>query len=75
MPDPRPVYEDFECGPSLRLQSHEKVSKLQNDALHERIARLEALVERLEKRLWLTVFGIVGAILAQAFQSILDQLP
>ena len=75
--DPRRVggYEAFECGPSLRLEAHERLSRMQIEGLHGRIERLEQLVERLEKRLWLTVFGIVGVILAQAFQSIIEQLP
>ena len=36
---------------------------------------LEVVIERLERRLWLTVYGIVAVILAAAFQSFLVQLP
>lgn len=68
-------FESFECGPSLRLEAHERLSLMQIEAVNGRIHRLEQLVERLEKRLWLTVFGIVGLVLAQAFQSIIDKLP
>lgn len=32
-------------------------------------------MERLEKRLWITVYGVVGVILAQAAQSLLNHLP
>ncbi len=68
-------YDGFECGPSLRLEAHERVSKLQIDGLKSQIDRQEQIIERLERRLWLTVYGIVGVILAQAFQSIIEQLP
>ena len=72
MSDPKGArygYEAFDCAPALRLEAHERVAKLQFDALTHRLDRIEALMERLEKRLWLTVYGVVAAILAQAFQS------
>ncbi|KAA2317416.1 hypothetical protein DL237_06395 [Pseudooceanicola sediminis] len=79
MGEPREVarisYESFECAPSLKLEAHERVSKLQIDGLNGRIDRLEIIIERLERRLWLTVYGVVGVILAQAFQSIIERLP
>ncbi len=33
------------------------------------------MMERLEKRLWLTVYGVLGVILAQAVQSFLVVAP
>jgi hypothetical protein len=41
----------------------------------ERLERTEAALERLERRLWLAVYGVVAAILAQAFQPLLAVLP
>ena len=38
-------------------------------------AVIEALMERLERRLWLTVYGVVAVILAQAVQSFLVVAP
>lgn len=67
-------FEAFECAPALRLEAHERVATLQFDSLNKRLDRIEALIERLEKRLWLTVYGVVGVILAQAFSSLM-QLP
>ena len=67
-------FEAFECAPALRLEAHERVATLQFESLNRRLDRIEALIERLEKRLWLTVYGVVGVILAQAFSSLL-QLP
>lgn len=65
-------FEAFDCAPALRLEAHERVAKLQFDSLNKRLDRIEALIERLEKRLWLTVYGVVGVILAQAFQSLMS---
>ena len=35
------------------------------------MAKIEDMIERLERRLWLAVYGVVAVILAQAFQSVL----
>lgn len=67
-------FEAFDCAPALRLEAHERVATLQFESLNKRLDRIEALIERLEKRLWLTVYGVVGVILAQAMSSLL-QLP
>lgn len=67
--------ETFECGPSLRLDAQERVSALQFAQINTQLGKIEAMMERLERRLWLTVYGVVGVILAQAFQSILTVAP
>ncbi len=58
-------FERFECAPGLRLQAHERVTEIQHKNLLSRLERLEEMIERLEKRLWLMVYGIVAMILAQ----------
>lgn len=67
--------ERFECAPGLKLQAHEKVSQIHHENLCRRLDRLEQVMERLEKRLWLTVYGVVAVILAQAVQSFLVVTP
>ncbi len=68
-------FESFDCAPALRLEANERVSELQFKVQRERITRLEVMIEKLEKRLWLAVYGVVAAILAQAFQPLLSALP
>jgi hypothetical protein len=75
MGDPRYGCESFDCAPGLRLEAHERVAKLQFESLNRRLDKIEQLIERLERRLWLTVYGVVGVILAQAFQSVLSVTP
>lgn len=67
--------ESFACAPGLRLEAQEKLSQLQFDALDARFTRLEALMERLERRLWLTLYGVAAVILSEAFQSLLKAAP
>ncbi|MDX1779809.1 MAG: hypothetical protein R3256_00675 [Thalassovita sp.] len=72
MRDERSGFEAFDCAPALRLEAHERVNKLQVEGLNRRLERLEQDMERLEKRLWLTVYGVVALVLSQAFQSVLQ---
>jgi hypothetical protein len=70
-----PGVDRFQCAPGLRLQAHERVSEIQNANVLERLNRVEEMMERLERRLWLTVYGIIAMILGQALQSILAAVP
>jgi len=65
----------FDCAPAHRIMANERIANLQIDGLNRRLDKLEYTLERLEKRLWLIVFGVVGVILAQAFQSVLSVTP
>ncbi|MDJ0821465.1 MAG: hypothetical protein QNJ09_06595 [Paracoccaceae bacterium] len=75
MTDLRAPFEPFACAPGLRLEAHERVSKLQVEAINARLDRLELLIERLERRLWLAVYGIVAVILTEALQGLLQAAP
>ena len=55
-----------------RFEAQERVMALQFGAVDKRLERIEALIEGLERRLWMTVYGVVGVILTQAVQSLAD---
>lgn len=67
--------ESFACAPGLRIEAQEKLAALQFAQLNAALSKIEAMMERLEKRLWLTVYGVVGVMLAQAAQSLLAVAP
>ncbi|MEM6940552.1 MAG: hypothetical protein AAF943_11900 [Pseudomonadota bacterium] len=69
------AYERFECAPGLRLEAHEKVTAIHQAHMTKQMERLEQMMERMEKRLWLTVYGVVATILAQAVQGFLVVAP
>lgn len=65
----------FDCSPGLRLQAHERVAAIHHENLNKRLDRLDEMMERLERRLWLAVYGVAAVILAQAFQSVMAAAP
>lgn len=58
-----------------RFEAQERIMALQFGQVEKRLERIESLIEGLEKRLWMTVYGVVGVILSQAVQSILEFAP
>ncbi|MBM1222573.1 hypothetical protein JQU17_20375 [Ponticoccus sp. SC2-23] len=66
---------NFACAPGMRIEAHERVSELQFRQMAAQLSRLEQVIERLERRLWLAVYGVAGVILAQAVQSIMAVAP
>lgn len=66
----RLAYDPADLNPALRIEANEKVNALQFDTLNRRLDRIEEAMQRLEKRLWLAVYGVAAAVLAQAVQSL-----
>ena len=58
-----------------RLEAQERIMALQFGQVDRRLERIEAMIEGLERRLWMTVYGVVAVILTQAVQSILQFAP
>ena len=58
-----------------RFDTQERIMALQFGQVERRLERIEALIEGLERRLWMTVYGVVAVILTQAVQGILEYAP
>lgn len=54
-----------------RIDANERVCGVRWAALEFRLNRIEEALERLERRLWLTVYGVVAAMLAHLAVSLL----
>ncbi|MGB0800060.1 MAG: GTA head formation protein, RCAP_rcc01685 family [Planktomarina sp.] len=74
-PKYRYAYDPADINPAIRIEANEKVTSMQFESINKHLDRIEEAMMRLEKRLWLAVYGVVAAILAQAFQSILTVAP
>ena len=68
----RYLKEPFECAHEHRFEAAEKIMELQFETVEKRLERIERMVGGVEKRLWMTVFGVVGVMLSQAVQSIIE---
>jgi hypothetical protein len=66
--------ERFLCAPGLKLEAHERVAAVQFEQIEAALTRLEGVINRLELRLWLTVFGVVAAILSEGVVQIFNRM-
>ena len=55
---------------AARIETHERVSEERWSALDYRLGHIEAALERLERRLWLMVFGVAAFLLAQGAEAL-----
>jgi len=67
----RYLYEPFDLGPSHQIEVNQKVLDERWKALEYRLCQIEKTMERLEKRLWLTVFGVLAVVLSEAVSGFL----
>ncbi|MCI5111876.1 MAG: hypothetical protein MRY75_15105 [Marivita sp.] len=75
MGEARGGYEPFDCAPALRLEAHERLTLLRFEGISGRLDRIEALIERLERRVWLAVYGVAAAVLADVFLKFVQVTP
>lgn len=67
--------DPFLCAPGLRIEAEARLSALQFAQLHAQLGKIEAGMERLEKRLWLAVYGVSAGVLALGAEQILRMIP
>lgn len=58
-----------------RFEATERIMALQFGQVEKRLERIEQMIGGLEKRLWMTVYGVVAVILTQAVQGVLEWAP
>ena len=69
----RYLYDSFEAT-QARIDAQERVFEARKEALEFRMVRLEGAVERLEKRLWLAVYGVAAGVLMHGALALLSAL-
>ena len=63
-PGSRFLYEPFDAT-SARVETLERVSEERWLALERRLGGIEALLDRMERRMWMAVYGVAGTVAAQ----------
>ncbi|MBL4541854.1 MAG: hypothetical protein JKP98_07050 [Rhodobacteraceae bacterium] len=68
------LYDPFDAA-AARIEANERVHEERWVALERRLLTIEELLERLEKRLWLALFGVVAFVLTKGVHSVLTLIP
>ena len=64
------LYDPFDAA-TARIEANERVLAERWEGLEFRLRAIEMTLERLERRLWLAVMGVVGAMLAQVVKYLI----
>jgi len=67
----RYLYDSFDAT-AARVEANERVAEERWAALEYRLGQIEAALERVERRIWLAVYGVAGVILARGAQMVLE---
>jgi hypothetical protein len=65
------LYDSFDAA-AARIEANERVAEERWTALDWRLAQIDAVLERLEKRIWLGVYGVAAFLLAQMAEALLS---
>lgn len=71
----RYLKQPFDYAQDLRVEAAERIMEMQFATVEKRLERIEQMIQGVEKRMWMTVFGMVGVMLTQGVQSILNFVP
>jgi hypothetical protein len=66
------LYEPFDIA-SARLDASERISEERWEQLGRRLNHMEKTLDRLEKRMWLAVFGAASMVLANLAYAIITK--
>lgn len=64
------LYDSFDAT-HARIEANERVAEERWNGLEYRLGQIEGTLERLEKRIWLGVYGVAAFLLAQGAEALL----
>jgi hypothetical protein len=65
------LYDSFDAA-AARIDANERVMDERWSALDFRLGQIDASLERLEKRIWVGVYGVAAFLLAQGAEAIIQ---
>ncbi|MFN3970497.1 MAG: hypothetical protein ACK4L4_03870 [Gemmobacter sp.] len=66
----RYLFDSFDAA-AARIEANERVAEERWGALEYRLGQIETTLERLEKRIWLGVFGVAAFLLTQGAEALI----
>lgn len=67
----RYLYDSFDAA-AARIEANERVAEERWSGLEYRLRQIEVMLERLERRLWLAVYGVAGMVMATGARALLE---
>ena len=64
------LYDSFDAA-QARIDAHERVMDERWAALDYRLGQIDAVLERLERRIWLGGYGVAAFLLAQGAEGLI----
>lgn len=64
------LYDSFDAA-AARIEANERVAEQRWAALDYRLGLIDTVLERLEKRIWLGVYGVAAFLLAQMGETLI----
>ena len=69
-PGSRFLFDSFDAA-HARIEANERVMEERWAGLEFRLGQIDAALERLERRIWLGVYGVAGFLLAQGAEAVI----
>ncbi|MGV8955984.1 MAG: GTA head formation protein, RCAP_rcc01685 family [Cypionkella sp.] len=66
----RYIYDSFDAA-KAQIEANERVALERWAALDYRLGQIDAVLERLEKRIWVGVYGVAAFLLAQMAETLI----
>ena len=64
------LYDSFDAA-TARIEANERVAEERWAGLEYRLGQIDAVLERLEKRIWVGVYGVAAFMLAQMAETVI----
>ncbi|MDB6453232.1 MULTISPECIES: GTA head formation protein, RCAP_rcc01685 family [unclassified Falsirhodobacter] len=65
------LYDSFDAA-SARIEANERVSEQRWTGLEYRLVQIEGTLDRLERRVWLGVYGVAAFLLTQGAEALIQ---
>ena len=65
------LYDSFDAA-TARIDANERVAEERWNGLEYRLVQIEGLLDRLERRIWLGVYGVSAFLLTQGAEALVN---
>jgi len=65
------LYDSFDAA-AARIEANERVSEERWNGLEYRLVQMEGTLDRLERRVWLGVYGVAAFLLTQGAEALIN---